>query len=248
MTATSTRFQIKSRALALALASMLGILPAAKAAGPDAMGQRIAMAGSWLNDALSSSPGASSSSIEIQLLPMDEPGYKRYVAKAHMEELAPLIGKPALSAFYQAGGRVDGKSQDVCFLLYNPKGASQLTDLFVGPFEAAHGEALAPYLFLAAHELGHCIEFQRAAKSGAPVRKSLQMEISADSFAILVMRKAGVPPEQIEPIIASRQSAAASHRTWPWAAKALSMPLPIGASGWIEDAWRSAAKLGSEAR
>lgn len=243
-----TYFQIGCRARALILASMLSIIPAAACAAPDVMGQRITMAVSWLNDALGSAPGASSPGITIQLLPMDELGYKRYVAKAHMEELAPLIGKPALSAFYQAGGRVDGKAQDVCFLLYNPKGASQLTEFFVGPFEAAHGEALAPYLFLAAHELGHCIEFQRAAKSGLPVRKSLQMEISADSFAILVMRKAGVPSEQIEPIIASRQSAAASHRTWPWAVKTLSMPLPAGGSGWIEDAWRSAARLGSEAR
>ena len=209
------------------------------------MQQRVAEAGAWLNAALSSAPGSSSPSLQMQVLPMDDSSYRRYAARAHSEELAPLIGRPALSAFYQAGGMVDGKALDVCFMLYNPGGSGQLDALFVAPFEEAHAAAMAS-AFTVAHELGHCIEFQRAAKSGSPSRAKLSMEISADIFAIFALRKAGVPAEQIEPIISSRKSAAPSHRTWAWAHKALSMPLPGRGPAWIEDAWRLAARLGSE--
>jgi hypothetical protein len=229
------------RASLLAL-SLLGA-PSAQAA--DAMFERLAQASQWIEDATGASTGAAGA-IRLQLLPMDLPGYQQYVASAYSEPPSAL-GESALSAFYQHGGQIDSRRQNICFLLYNPKARRILDEQFVAPHHKAHAPSLAPYLFMAAHELGHCMEFKHSVGKPSAARHALRMEVRADSFAILALRQAGVPSEEIAAIVDSRQRGGATHGTWKWIQPALAMPLRLSSpqSGWAEEIWKQADKIGN---
>jgi hypothetical protein len=200
----------------------------------DMQKERLDIAADWLNQAQK----RSSDPMLIQTLSMDEPNYRLYVASAYGEE-ASSVGNAALAAFYQSGALVDGQRRDVCFLLYNPAAKNILADQFVLPYEKAHGEALAPHLFLAAHELGHCLDF-RARLRGAKPRRGVLMEAVADVFAIKVLLNAGIPNDHVHAIVESRRRSGPSHATWSWAAGTLQKPLSSPRGRSIEEVWKKA--------
>lgn len=214
----------------------------------DSMSQRIEQAALWLNNAMSTTgrtPG-----VFAQILPMDIANYKNFVQLAYSESVDPELGEPALSAFFQAQARMDSQVKDICFLLYNPKAKSILESQFISPHMKKFGQSMTPYLFIAAHEVGHCMEFQRYSGESklARNRSKLQMEVGADAFALLLLRKAGVNPEELTSIIDSRQNQSTTHATWRWIQPALTLPLPIPSNRLIEDLWQMADKISEQAR
>lgn len=215
---------------------------------PDTIALRLRGGVDWLNAALSTA-SRSTRSLQAQILPMDVANYKHFVGLAYGEEVDPTLGDPALAAFFQSGARVDAQVQDVCFLLYNPKAKSDLTDQFVEPHSRLFGESIVPYAFLAAHEVGHCLDFQRSTSTSgyAAPRSKLRLEVAADAFAILLLRRAGVPSDQLVEIVKSRRSATGSHATWRWIGPAFDAPLPSPSPRLIEELWNIADTMSEKA-
>ena len=196
--------------------------------------ERLEQAVQWLN----SQPWAGARRIQTRLLPMQEAGYRMYVASALAEEPSE-VGSSALAAFYQGGATLNGSRSDVCFLLYNPSAKSALAQQFVDPYRRAHGDGMAPHLFLAAHELGHCLDFQARAQGG-PKRQGASMEALADVFALRLLFASGTPPAQARAIVESRQRSGPTHATWAWVERALQTNLSSPSSFSIEDVWKKA--------
>lgn len=208
------------------------------------MAQRLQVGVNWLNAAmLSSSLGTRT--LQAQLLPMDIGNYKDFVQLAYPERGSGLdIGTPGLSAFFQAGAQVDQKLRDVCYLLYNPKAGKDLLDQFIEPhtkFAPQDPPSVVPYAFLVAHEMGHCLDFQAApSASRSHPLASLRMEVAADAFALLVLRAANVPPDELSALVSSRRRTVGSHATWRWIQPALSTALPPTSPRLIKELWEMA--------
>lgn len=203
----------------------------------DLVADGISHAADWINGAAVPRGGPERYMAGL-LLPMDIAAYKAFVQNAYAEPPKDL-GTTALSAFLQLGGKVNARVEDVCFLLYNVHGKEDLVSQFIAPHDAAYAPSMAPYLFLAAHEYGHCMDFRAR---GQNLRPTLQGEAYADIFAILLLRKAGVPIDEISSIIASRKNAGPTHSTLKWCQRALSPTIAIFQNS-IEDLARLADNL-----
>lgn len=223
----------------------------AQPATAEAMAQRLQLGTDWLNGAMADF-GGGTRPLRAQVLPMDVSNYKDFVRLAYPEEgSGSTVGEPGLSAFFQAGARVDQQVSDVCYLLFNPRARSELLDQFIEPHAkvAPQGSAsVVPYAFLAAHEVGHCLDFQNAPPAGrSQPRSPLRMEVAADAFALLVLRAAKVPTEELAAVVSSRRGHLGSHATWRWIQPALTAPLPPPSPRLIKDLWEMADKMSERA-
>lgn len=242
-----TLFQISTR-LGLVLALCAGHVAPLRSEEVDATRQSLEMAANWLNSAMESKAGAGSRKIDVAILPMDVPNYFQFVAAAYGEDASPDLGKPALSAYLQPNTLVDQRRLDTCFLLYNAGARNDLELQFVAPHRKQYGDSLLPFAFVAAHELGHCIEFQHNSPERTRSRSKLQMEVSADIFAILLLKQTGASSHELAAVTASRVNASATHSTGKWIQPALEKDLLLHGEALIEDLWKTADKLSEQAR
>ena len=166
-------------------------------------------ASEWLAQAIPH--GTSHKKIVPVVLPMNTPSYQQFASAAYPDEMATSIGKPALSAFFQQNGLVDGKKADICYLLFNPMATDELMKQFVTNHDSKLQPNYVPYVFLAAHELGHCYDFQR---KQSPAYNSFEAEVFADAFAIHILLMAKIPEYEIKYVIASRNNTSQTHSTW----------------------------------
>jgi hypothetical protein len=213
----------------------------------DLIEQRLQAASNWLNAVINSRAGHASKLIDTAILPVDIPNYLQYVASAYGENMYPELGKPALSAYLQNNTLVNQRPMDTCFMLYNRDTSSELESQFIAPHRKTYGESIIPYAFVAAHELGHCIEFQHNSPQKNQSRSSLQLEVSADIFAILLLRQTGVDSAELVEITKSRKNTSSSHSTWKWIQSALENNFSFRNESLIEDLWKTADKLSEQA-
>lgn len=206
------------------------------------------MAANWLNAAIASKAGRGSRQIDAAILPMNVPNYYQFVASAYGENVSSDLGKPALSAYLQANTLVDQRQIDTCFLLYNSNTKNDLETQFVAPHRKRYGNSIVPFAFIAAHELGHCIEFQHNSPERMRMRSKLQLEVSADIFAILLLRQTGVDAQELSTITASRTNQSTTHATWKWIQPALEKDFFFQSEKLIEDLWKTADKLSEQAQ
>lgn len=249
--APSSSTMLAARALAVAFASAFPLAIQAQPFPAELVAQRLQVGADWLNASMSAF-GGGTRPLRAQLLPMDVGNYKDFVRLAYPEdEIGANLGEPGLSAFFQAGARVDQQVSDVCYLLYNPKARSHLLDQFIEPHArvAPQGRgSVVPYAFLVAHEVGHCLDFQNAPPSLRTQPLSpLRMEVAADAFALLVLRAANVPTDELAAVVSSRRRALGSHATWHWIQPALTIQLPPASTRLIKELWEIADKISERA-
>lgn len=153
--------------------------------------------------------------IFIQPLSMSNPSLLLFV-KSNFEDLETRshAGDPALSAFYQARGMINGRTTPVCYLLFNKNRLSDLDNQFF--LSSDPDSQMATAIFLAAHEFGHCLDQKDNAKTTNALDSAVKNrwgEFGADLFGALLMMDVTHNQELLEKITIVREQGGATHRT-----------------------------------
>lgn len=195
----------------------------------------------WLNSAWSAQyPG---DPFIAQPLTMKNQSYLAFARNRFSGAAREHTGEPALSAFFESRGFVDGKTSSVCYLLFNSDRLSDLDTQFY--FKTDSASQMGSTLFLVAHEAGHCLDRKLTPSSAPPPdgiddkKPARWGEFGADIFAGLAVLEVTGDPSLLQKIAVVRKNGGPTHSTEPGIDELLRLSklnaLPRGRS--IKDLW-----------